>query len=140
MPSKPVLLKSSTGAVAGYAEAFTEIQKSFHSMNHAELTGCVAQAIYQTADIADASVGGSGVVAPNIGVDSHKNAFAIAIEMESYANKSDVILSGTNLLSQQLFFECNIGTGPTVVYTLDFFANFDQILVKDNQGIMSVRF
>jgi hypothetical protein len=140
IPQKYVTLKSSTGLVAGYSEAFMEIQKSFHSLSHAELTGCITQAIYQTADVADASIGGSGIAAPNTATTSYNNAFAIAQELETYANKTDVLISGLNTLSAQTFFECNIGTGPTTSYTLDFYAQFDQILVKDQNGILSVRF
>ena len=140
IPQKYVTLKSSTGLVAGYAEAFMEIQKSFHSLSHTELTGSITPGVYSTADVADATVGSGGVTAPNTGTNSFLNAFAIAQELETYANKSDVMISGLNTLSAQTFFECNIGTGPTTGYTLDFYAQFDMILVKDQNGILSARF
>jgi hypothetical protein len=49
-----------------------------------------------------------------------------------------------NTLTSQIFFEANVGWGaagltPTVAFTLDYYANFDQILVLEN-GIMSARF
>ena len=140
IPQKFVTLKSSTGLVAGYGEAFMEIQKSWHSLSHAELTGCIGQGVYSTADVADTSVGGTGITTPSTASSSHQNAFAIAQELETYANKTDVLISGLNTLSAQTFFECNIGTGPTTGYTLDFYAQFDMILVKDQNGILSVRF
>ena len=141
IPQKYVTLKNSN-LVFGYGEGFMEIQKSFHSINHPEFASAVGIDQFNVADIADTNVGGAGITAvgSNLTTTSYKNAFAIAQELETYAQKSDVLLSGYNTLSAQTFFECNIGTGPTNGYTLDFYANFDQILVKDAMGILSVRF
>ena len=151
IPQKYVVLKNSsatTGSVGGYGEAFMELQKFFHSMNQPEYSGSLPFSYYNVADnaTADASVGQGGIVAPTgantaaTQVFTYKQGFAIAQNLETYSQKSDVIISGMNTLSAQTFFECNIGTATAASYTLDFYALYDHILVKDSQGILSVRF
>jgi hypothetical protein len=63
----------------------------------------------------------------------------IAQELESFAQRSDVLLSGMNTLSSQVFFEAQIDTITTDIYTLDFYAWYDHIMVID-QGIMSIKY
>jgi hypothetical protein len=140
IPQKSVnLINSAT--TGGYGEGFAEIQKSFHSLNNADSASSLTFALYNTADAADATVGLGGVTAVAAGVNSFGNAFAISQELESFANRSDVIISGINTLQSQVFFEANIGTtAPTSAYTLDFYANYDNILVLDQTGILSARF
>ena len=73
---------------------------------------------------------------------SFQNAFAIAQELESYSNRSSVILSGINCLGQQTFFEGNLNSATnslTTPYTIDFFANYDCI-VELLDGILSAKF
>jgi hypothetical protein len=43
-----------------------------------------------------------------------------------------------NTLSSQIFFETNIDVAPAAVYSLNFFAYYDHILVLD-RGILSVK-
>ena len=44
-------------------------------------------------------------------------------------------------LSQQVFFECNIANMGAASYILDFYANYDHILVLDPQtGLLSVKY
>jgi hypothetical protein len=51
------------------------------------------------------------------------------------------MLSGMNTLSQQVFFECNIANMGAASYKLDFYANYDHILVLDPQtGLLSVKY
>lgn len=142
IPTKYVTLANAGGLVASYAEGFMEIQKAFHSLGNTDMTGSLAFDFYNVADVAENAVtGNGGVVGKSTAANSFKNGFAIAQELETYANRSDTLLSGTNTLSQQTFFECNIGaTAPATNYTLDFYSNYDQIIIKDNQGILSVRF
>lgn len=71
--------------------------------------------------------------------NTQQNGFVIAQEMESFALRNDVLLSGYNTLSQQVFFEANINNAIGQAYTLDFYANYDHILVIE-QGIISCRF
>ena len=97
---------------------------------------------------ADASIGGmlatGQTVMTNTGANSFQNAFAIGQDFEAFANKTDLLLSGMNTLTSQIFFEANIGWGaasqaPTTSFVLDFYSNYDLILVLDN-GILSAKF
>ena len=65
----------------------------------------------------------------------------MGFELESFALRNDVLLSGANTLSTQVFFEANMNVtaGTASAYTLDFYAYFDQILVLEN-SILSVKF
>ena len=154
VPQKNIILKSSSGNIGGYSEAFFEIQKFFHSTNHPKLIGCLPFNYYHVADssTADTSVGFGGVLAPlltsgaiadaaglALALTTNRQAFALAI-LETYSQRSDVIISGVNTLSQQTFFECNLGAQTASTYTIDFSSLFDQILIKDQNGILSVRF
>ena len=83
-------------------------------------------------------------VITNTGALSCQNAFAIGQDLECFANKTDLLLSGMNTLTSQIFFEANIGWGiasqaPTVAFTLDYYANYDLILVLDS-GILTAKF
>ena len=94
--------------------------------------------LYNVADTADA-VAGVNVEATT--TTSNKNAFALAVELELWNQRSDVMLSGMNTLSQQVFFECNIANMGAASYILDFYANYDHILVLDPQtGLLSVKY
>lgn len=140
LPAKYVVLESSTGSATtgGYAEAFMELQKTFHSVSSPENASCLPISIYNVRDSSNADVT-AGVLVAKTGKDSYQNGFLIGQELESFALRSDVLLSGYNTLSQQVFFEAQINTATAVAYTFNFFAGFDQILVIEN-GIMSVRF
>jgi len=153
VPQKNIILKNTSNTIGGYSEAFFEIQKFFHGTNHPDLTGCIPFNYYNVSDnvVADATVGLGGVIAPlnpfaglsnALANTTYKHGFALAINLETYSQKSDVIISGVNTLSQQTFFECNIISqiDANVTYTIDFYSLFDQILIKDQNGILSVRF
>ena len=137
LPNKSVTLQNSS-TTYGYAEAFAELQRAFHSLNHNEFAGQVSYVLYNVADTADA-VAGVNVAATT--TTSNKNAFALAVELELWNQRSDVMLSGMNTLSQQVFFECNIANMGAASYILDFYANYDHILVLDPQtGLLSVKY
>ena len=146
VPQRQVTLYS-TANTGGNGEAFCELQKCFHGMNRPEMCTGIPYSQYNCVGIlnADLTIGGNvaGQVAPLVVAQSHNNAFAIAQDFETFANKTDLLLSGMNTLSSQVFFEANIGWGaanqlPAVAYTLNAYANFDQIIVLQN-GIMSIR-
>ena len=136
VPQKPVnLINSNT--TGGYAEGYTMIQSAWHGLGHFEMASSLSYAYYNVADVADAS--GGAVIALNTGANSYQNGFLIQQELETYAQRTDVMLSGMNTLSSQVFFEANINTAPSTAYTLDMYANYDHILVVEN-GIISVKF
>ena len=145
IPQKYVNVQNSANT-GGYAEAFAEIQKSFHALNHSEFSGSIGSILYQVCDLSDNTVGGgvsdgtSAVLAPNTGTNSYLNAFAIAQELESFAQRNDTILSGMNTLGSQVFFEANLNsTATAAAYTLDFFAYYDMIVILSD-GLLSVKF
>jgi len=136
VPQKPVNL-SNANTTGGYAEGYSELQRAMHSLGRFENASSLSYSFYCTADTADASGNVSAIVA---GGTSYSNGFLIIQECESYANRSDVVLSGMNTLSSQVFFESNINTAIAGnSYTLDFYSNYDHILVID-QGLISVKF
>ena len=55
-------------------------------------------------NVADASLANTNVIAVNTGVNSYKNGFVIAQELESISNKTDVMLTGLNCLIELLRF------------------------------------
>ena len=146
IPNKYVTLKNSNNT-GGYAEAFAEVTKSFHSLNAPQYAAGMPLDYYMSADAKDTTVGGGtsstvgGVyqVSDYTGSTSYTNGFAIAQELESFANRSDILISGMNTLASQVFFEGSISTAPSTTYVLDFYANYDQIIVLEN-GIMSAKF
>ena len=145
IPQKYVNVQNSANT-GGYAEAFAEIQKSFHALNHSEYSGSIGSILYQVCDLSDNTVGGgvsdgtSAVLAPNTGANSYLNAFSLSAELESFAQRNDTILSGLNCLGSQIFWEANLNsTATAAAYTLDFFAYYDMILILSD-GLLSVKF
>lgn len=146
LPAKYVTLENAQ-TTGGYAEAFMELQKAFHSVSTPANASVLPASIYNVSDAAtiliaaqtgvNVAKGGTDVATSNT---SYLNGFLIGQELESFANRSDILLSGYNTLSQQVFFEAQINNATSAnSYTLNIFANYDHILVLD-QGILSVRF
>jgi hypothetical protein len=90
-----------------------------------------------TGDVADATCGVTLPAATPL--NSYQNGFAIAQELETFAQRGDVMLSGMNTLAYQIFFEANINAALSAAYSLDFFANYDIILCIEN-GLISAKF
>ena len=135
IPNKPVVLENSANT-GSYAEGYAELLKSWHGL-HTVDNSCALGLQY---NIAPSAIAGTQVAqASAVGGNAYKNGFVIAQELESFANRTDVLLSGLNTLSSQVFFEATISTDPATTFTLDFFGWYDHILVIEN-GIMSVRF
>jgi hypothetical protein len=149
LPSKYITLENSSNTGA-YAEAFMSLQQAFHSVSTAANASVLPAPIYNVADYGskdftsvatfNPTIYTTGVQPIQTDASSYRNGFLIGQELESFALRSDVMLSGYNTLSQQIFFESQINTAiGATSYTLNFFANYDHVLVID-QGIMSVRF
>ena len=118
IPQRAVTSYSSSNT-GGQGEAFMELQKALHGVNRPDMSTGLPFYQYNVVDLtaADTTIGGMGApgqIVPAIGsllLHSHKNAFAIAQDLECFANKTDLLLSGMNTLSSQIFFECNIRWG-----------------------------
>jgi len=134
VPPKAVYLENS-GNTGGYGEAYAELLKSWHDLHTTANSTCLG--VEYAA--ADAAITNCPQVAVQTGTNSYKNAFVIAQELESFAQRSDVLLSGMNTLSSQIFFETTINTAPGNTYNLDFFAWYDHIMVID-RGIISIKY
>jgi hypothetical protein len=151
LPSKPITIQSNNNQTGGYAEGFMEIVKSFHSLSQPSYSAGMDQSYFSVADSSDSTTGGGingagAVSGPSPYALSYLNGFAAAIELESFAGRSDCIVSGLNTLSTNCFFEGGITSnyGPTNVattnnYILDFYANFDIIFMISN-GLLTAKY
>jgi len=165
VPQKMVDLYN-TNTNGGYAQAFAEVMKSWHSLNHCEYGTTITSTIYNTADTPIAvenitSAGGGYIgIATSVGTDQYSglgtkltaaqvaaagylNGFAIAQELESFAQRSDVIISGLNTNSSTIFFEGNVTTafqGTNMSYTLDIYGCYDHILVIEPNGLINIKY
>jgi len=142
VPQKAVDLYN-TSTCGGYAQAFAELLKSWHAMNHCEAGSNISFPEYnvaETAVAADQVIVGKGGTDAATASTSYQNAFAIAQELESFAQRSDVLISGLNTNSSTVFFEGNVSTAPSAQYTLNIYAAYDHILVIDPNGLISIKY
>lgn len=140
-PNKPVNLINGTLVQSG-AEAYAELMKSFHALSSTIGNSAIPFYQYNVATTAKGGwtvnfVPGSNLTTSN----TSNNAFAIGLELQSFSNRNDTILSGLSTLNSQVFFTGTINSGSTAGFdfTVDFFSQMDMILIIEN-GIMSARF
>jgi hypothetical protein len=140
VPAKNITLINNQ-LCGNFSESFMEAQRAWHSINSAENASCLTSAQYNVSDTVTPTYKNNIVAGASVGITTYGNGFVIAQELESFAQRSDVLLSGLNTLSSQVFFESNITTACSACtnWTLDFYANFDHILVLE-RGLLSVRF
>jgi len=146
IPNKPVNLINGSLVGTG-SEGYAELIKSFHALSTS--IGNTAIPYNQYNVCTTATQGWSAPYAPGSKttgtLDTHANSFAIGLELESFSNRTDTILSGVSTLNTQIFFTGVVNSGATVGGTANsniiahFFANFDSILVIQD-GIMSAKF
>jgi hypothetical protein len=73
------------------------------------------------------------------------NAFAIGVELQTFSNRNDTILSGVSTQNNQVYFIAMVYTGLTAGgagaynYSCDFFAQMDMVLTLEN-GFLSARY
>jgi hypothetical protein len=150
-PNKPVYLIN--GSVVGTgAEGYAEMLKSFHALSTSSGNSSIQNYQY---NVIAGTAGGAGIQGWTTAYtpgnkaqgtqDTHWNAFAIGLELQSFSNRNDIILSGISTLNAQMFFTgvinsgCTAGGQPGYNYTVDFFANMDMILMIQD-GVMSAKF
>ncbi len=150
LPAKPCILEG-PGTTGGFAEGAIMIQESFHSLSSPDLAPGVNSLFYNVRDFAaiantnviiapnaDTAQAGAGIATFTTSTGSSA-AFALAIELETFSNKSDVIISGINTLSDNLFFDYTALTADNNASIMNTFAVYDQILVLQN-GILTARY
>jgi hypothetical protein len=129
------------------AESYTELLKSFHALSSTDVNTSLLYNSYNVC--ATATSGWRGNATPGDQTakqGTHNNAFCIGLELESFSNRSDTILSGVSTLNSQIYFNANIVSGSTAGgtnnynYTAHFFSHMDMILVIDEAGVMSAKF
>ena len=137
IPNKMVTLRNDN-TTGGFAEAYCEVAKTFHGLNNLQYDQMIGAAYYNVWDQAAAS--NLPITQFQTGANSFANGFAIAQELEVYSTRNDIILHGINTIGQNIFHDITIDTtGPAAAYTLNYFANFDVLLVIEN-GVMRVVF
>ena len=134
VPNKMVYLNN-INSTGGYAEGFSEVLRAWHSL--ASPDGCSSlRADYY--NVNDAAISGTAVTALSTTLNSHKNGFVIAQELEVFSNRNSLLLSGINTLGVNSYFDAFITTTPSTTYTINFFGNFDLILYLDPlTGVLS---
>ena len=134
VPNKQVYLKN-TNNTGGYAEGFSECLRAWHSLSSPDACSSIGADNYNVNDVA---ITGTSVAAINTGANSFKNGFTIAQELEIFANRNSLLLSGINTLGMNTYFDSYITTAPATSYTVNFFGNFDLILYLDPvTGVLS---
>ena len=137
VPNKMVTLRNDN-TTGGFAEAYCELIKSFHGLNNMQYDQMIGAAYYNVWD--QAAVTNLPNTTWQTNYYSYQNGFAIAQELEVYSTRNDVILNGINTIGQNIFHDITIDTtGPAEAYTLNYFANFDVLLIIEN-GVMRVVF
>jgi hypothetical protein len=147
-PNKPVYLIN--GSIVGTGgEGYAELLKSFHALSSNIGNSAIQNYQYNVVAGLAGPAAIQGWALPCVpgaktagALDTHNNAFAIGLELQSFSNRNDIILSGISTLNAQMFFTGTIYNGATAGgpngynYTVDFFANMDMILMIQD-GIMS---
>lgn len=145
-PNKPIYLVNGSLVGTG-SEGYAELLKSFHALSSTVGNSAITQQQYNVSS--DAQKGFKAPFVPGSKAsgtqDTHNDAFAIGLELQSFSNRSDTILSGVSTLNSQIYFTGGIISGATTGgasnynYTIDFFSQMDMILCITN-GIMSAKF
>jgi hypothetical protein len=140
-PNKPVYLQG-TGTTGTGSEGFAELLKSFHALSSSIGNTAITFKSYNVAQAA--SLGWAQAYAPVAKAatavpDTSGNAFAIGLELQTFSNRSDTILSGISTLNSQVFFTATCSAAVGVDFVADFFAQMDMILVLVD-GILTAKF
>jgi hypothetical protein len=132
-PSRPIVNYSTTSG--GFSEQLAETLKAFGPFSSPVASSCLTKTVFNTAIEAAAQNGG---VRAGTGADS--DAFLMAIDLNSFSNKSDILLSGLNTLSTNVFLDAEITSVATFnSQVLNFYAQHD-ILFVVRDGLYTCRF
>ena len=120
VPQKPIYC-GKTVATINTSEVYAESLKEFHAFGSVTTLTTITDTNY----VADATV-------------DYQNGTAFGIELESFANKSDILQSGTNTLGSNICLDLTYIAQPDDV-TVNIFALFD-VMLNINNGIMTATF
>ena len=133
VPQRPVVLINSS-TTGGYSEALFEFIKCFHTINTPMAGSSLKADIYNVAITANTR---NGPV--TAGGATSLSGFAIGQEFTTFSGKNDVLLSGMNTLSQNVFLELEVSSDGNTAFILNSFAAFDVLFVVQD-GLVSARF
>lgn len=140
-PNKPVYLTNGTICGSG-GEGYAELLKSFHALSSSIGNAAILHQHYNVAQTAlqgfNLAYTPQNKIQPTDS-DTFANNFAIGLELESFSNRSDTILSGISTLNSQVFFTANLSAAAGFNYTCDFFGQMDMILVLMD-GMLTAKF
>ena len=145
-PNKPVYLMSSQSGTG--AEGYAELLKSFHALSASIGNSSLSFSNYNVATTATLGFAQAFVAAAKttaVAQDTFANSFAIGLELQSFSNRSDTILSGISTLNSQVFFTGTIFNGLTAGgvdnrdIVADFFGQMDMIIVLQN-GLLTAKY
>ena len=139
-PNKPIYLVNGTTVGTG-AEGFAELLKSFHALSSTIGNTTLNYGQYNVAQNAVQGWAANVGIAINnaTALGNHYNAFAVGLELQSFSNRSDTILSGISTLNSQVYFTGTTYAPTILASTIDFFGNMDMILVLQD-GILAAKF
>jgi hypothetical protein len=140
VPSRPIVNVNSSN-VGGYAEQLAETLKAFGPFTTPMAGSCLTKASFNKA--LEASAQNGGVTAAD---GSDADSFLMSIDLNSFSGKSDILLSGLNSLSTNIFLDASItavsgsyNSGVFDSHILSFHAQHDILfIVKD--GLYTCRF
>lgn len=138
VPAKPVYLNnpgSTASTTAGFSESYMELLKSLGGANNMYSNQIVGQTQYNVWDAANNAA--LGINQFSVAASSYNNGFAIAQELEVYSQRSDLMLQGVNTIGQNIFHDINISTAISSAYILNYFVNFDVLLIIENGVLRS---
>ena len=112
--------------------------KSFHALSASIGNTAITYQNYNVAATATTGFAIASVPAARAGAlvsDTFNNAFAIGLELQSFSNRNDTILSGVSTLNSQVFFTGTIFNGQTAGgggadIIADFFAQMDMCVMQ----------
>ncbi len=115
-------------------EPFMELQRSLHALGQLHTGGLINKENW----VFDGGIAEDDDVESLLANQNNSGKFIVGLELESFANKNDVIMSGISTLGQNIFYNPEYASTP-VAATLDAFANFD-ILFTISEGTMTAQF
>jgi hypothetical protein len=134
-PQTPITLVNASNT-AGFSESLVECYKVFQSLTATD-KGSLINADNYNVSVASASIA-TGVEAGYTTINSYKNAFAVAVDLQLFHSQTEII-TGINCLNESIYFQASSGGVGSNNFSLDFFCLFDALFIVDQTGYISLR-